>query len=399
MEMVVGVLGILKAGGAYVPLDQGLRRSGWRTCWKTIATLVVTEQDRRALLESVAHRSAGCLRTRWLARRSSVNPRRTDLGARLPGLCDLHLGLDRAAEGRDQRRQCGEAAHAGVVAARSCGCVDIVPFVCVGSVWEMYGALLHGGRLVIVSYATSRAPQEYRLLCEQAVTVLNQTPSAFQQLMVAQAQSGLRHAARPAARKRSAVPPRASTTERARGRTEPPRRDARVDAHDVAVLVEPDQVEREAHRERVHRAAARDVQRGRSGMRVELGEALHARGAASAPRRPQPAREVAAGQAVEARAGLSRCRTRSRHRRLHRRRRRRLGTRPLGAGGVYVGAGRRRAGRGRRCRRGAAAGARRAAARRRASEPAVGARLAGGGLRASRTARVSWPSTAARWSS
>ena len=42
---------------------------------------------------------------------------------------------------------------------------------------------------------------------------------------------------------------------------QPPRRDVRVHAHHVAGLVEPDQVEREAHRERVHRAAARDVQR------------------------------------------------------------------------------------------------------------------------------------------
>ncbi|WP_282362724.1 AMP-binding protein, partial [Pseudomonas sp. PS01300] len=45
-------------------------------------------------------------------------------------------------------------------------------------------ALLYGGRLVIVPQATSRAPEEFfQLLCEQGVTVLNQTPSAFKQLM------------------------------------------------------------------------------------------------------------------------------------------------------------------------------------------------------------------------
>ena len=52
------------------------------------------------------------------------------------------------------------------------------------SVWEMWGALSYGGRLVVVPYAVSRAPQSvYDLLREQKVTVLNQTPSAFEQLI------------------------------------------------------------------------------------------------------------------------------------------------------------------------------------------------------------------------
>ncbi|MCP5003726.1 MAG: amino acid adenylation domain-containing protein, partial [Planctomycetes bacterium] len=52
------------------------------------------------------------------------------------------------------------------------------------SVWEIWGALLYGGKLVVVPYFTSRSPEAfYQLLKEHNVTILNQTPSAFKQLI------------------------------------------------------------------------------------------------------------------------------------------------------------------------------------------------------------------------
>ncbi|MGW2478180.1 amino acid adenylation domain-containing protein, partial [Streptomyces sp. NPDC001665] len=58
------------------------------------------------------------------------------------------------------------------------------------SVWELWGPLLHGGRLVVVDHETSRSPGRFLdLLARERVTVLNQTPSAFYQLMQADAEA------------------------------------------------------------------------------------------------------------------------------------------------------------------------------------------------------------------
>ncbi len=51
------------------------------------------------------------------------------------------------------------------------------------AVWEMYGALLHGGRLVVPAESVRKSPQEFAaFLADTKVSVLNQTPSAFRRL-------------------------------------------------------------------------------------------------------------------------------------------------------------------------------------------------------------------------
>ncbi|MEV1087701.1 amino acid adenylation domain-containing protein [Streptomyces microflavus] len=62
------------------------------------------------------------------------------------------------------------------------------------AVWELWGALTHGGELLVPEYGLTRSPVDFhRLVQERGVSVLNQTPSAFYQFIKADL-----HADRPA---------------------------------------------------------------------------------------------------------------------------------------------------------------------------------------------------------
>ncbi|MFS2053633.1 amino acid adenylation domain-containing protein, partial [Variovorax sp. CT11-76] len=186
IEMVVGILGILKAGGAYVPLDPEYpaERLSYMVADSGVA-LVLTQ----------SHLSVpGCEGLRVLALDTldlSDEPD-TDPGVAVHG---EHLAYVIYTSGSTGRPKGAQLCHRNVTrlldATRQWfdfGERDtwtmFHSYAFDFSVWEIFGALCTGGRLVVVPFWVSRSPEDFlRLLCEQRVTVLNQTPSAFGQLV------------------------------------------------------------------------------------------------------------------------------------------------------------------------------------------------------------------------
>jgi amino acid adenylation domain-containing protein len=204
IDLVVTLLATLKAGGAYVPLDPDYpaERLAYMLSDSAPRVLVTDARGRAALGDvppSLAVLALDAATRPWESL-PAVNP---DLHAR--SLTSAHLAYVIYTSGSTGLPKGVMVEHAQVVrlfeATRAWfdfGAQDVWTlfhsYAFDFSVWELWGALLHGGRLVVVPHLTARSPREfYELLCDQHVTVLNQTPSAFRQLVAAQADSDRMH--------------------------------------------------------------------------------------------------------------------------------------------------------------------------------------------------------------
>ncbi len=185
---VIGLIAILKAGGAYVPLDP--EYSGERLAFilgDTAPVLVLADAAGRQALGD-ALQAHTVLDPRDVLVDADANPE-------VIGLTPSNLAYIIYTSGSTGQPKGVMVEHAQVVRlfdttqpafgfeARDVWCL-FHSFAFDFSVWELWGALRYGGTLVLVPHAITRSPQAfYRLICEQGVTVLNQTPSAFTALM------------------------------------------------------------------------------------------------------------------------------------------------------------------------------------------------------------------------
>ena len=188
MTMLVGILAILKAGGAYMPIDPDYPQ-------EQIGYMLQDSKSRYLLTEGALPAGlsfAGTLfdiarqqTSAWPENLPAVSQPR-DLAyiiytsgstGKPKGVMIEHRNVVRLLF--NDRLQFDFSASDTWTLFHSY-CFDF-------SVWEMYGALLYGGQLVIVPKLIARDPRAFlELLSRQSVTILNQTPSAFYQLVMAE---------------------------------------------------------------------------------------------------------------------------------------------------------------------------------------------------------------------
>ncbi|MDX8400022.1 MAG: amino acid adenylation domain-containing protein, partial [Gallionellaceae bacterium] len=183
LELVVGILGIIKAGAAYVPLDPSYPEERLRYIAQDSGLKIVLVHEFVPPVDA-----------------SIVNICDPDLADEdVTAIENLSVAGDVAyviyTSGSTGKPKGVEVTHANVLRLFSSSdslfsfdAEDVWSlfhsYAFDFSVWELWGALLYGGQAVMVPLEISRSPDQfYDFLKQSGVTVLNQTPSAFRQLI------------------------------------------------------------------------------------------------------------------------------------------------------------------------------------------------------------------------
>ena len=197
LDTVICILGILKAGGAYVPLDPSYPqdRIAYSITDSQLSVLLTNEKHLSDLPESKAQ-IVCCDRDRQIiSSYSDANPN-SDVKPSNLAYVIYTSGTTGKPKGVLIEHHNVYRLFAATQSWYDFNCNDVWTmfhsYAFDFSVWELWGALIYGGKLVVVPYLVSRSPDRfYQLLIDQQVTVLNQTPSAFSQLIAIDERSNL----------------------------------------------------------------------------------------------------------------------------------------------------------------------------------------------------------------
>ncbi|MDH1459526.1 non-ribosomal peptide synthase/polyketide synthase [Delftia tsuruhatensis] len=188
VEMVVGLLAILKAGGAYVPLDPDYPAD--RLAHMVADSGISLVLTKAAVRERIP--GAAALQVLEIDMLDLSGEPDTDPQVEVSADSLAYVIYTSGSTGKPKGAQLSHRNVARLLDATDAwfgfGPDDVWTlfhsYAFDFSVWEIFGALCTGGRLVVVPYWVSRSPQDFlALLRAECVTVLNQTPSAFGQLV------------------------------------------------------------------------------------------------------------------------------------------------------------------------------------------------------------------------
>ncbi|ARF71002.1 non-ribosomal peptide synthetase [Kitasatospora albolonga] len=193
LEQVTALIAVVTAGGAYVPLD--LAHPDERLAYilaDAAPQVVLVDREHRDRFTRLLERAGADARV--LVQGDSLPPADTTAA---PGAGPQDPAYVIYTSGSTGRPKGVVVPHSAVVTLLANTRPDMgfgpddvwVQFHSFSfdfAVWELWGALVHGGELLVPEYALTRSPVDFhRLVRERGVTVLNQTPSAFYQFIEA----------------------------------------------------------------------------------------------------------------------------------------------------------------------------------------------------------------------